>query len=124
MAGPTLHAVTQHETDDNAAWPMHVAQQGAEWTVADTGAPGEIAQATKAAVTNRRHYITAIRCSFDAAHIDVVHWSGGTVHALEVHNQVDILFDAPLVCDSNTIFASTLNVTSFNGRLSIEGFTA
>jgi hypothetical protein len=104
---------------------MEVADAAAEFSVTSTAAAGAVAAVSHAAVTGKSHYITAIHASFDAAHIDLLILAfDGTATRHQVHNARDFEFSNPVKVASATAATASLNVTSFNGDLTIRGFTA
>jgi len=115
---------TQRTSDQDASALVNV-PVASEWTVTATAVAGAIASVSKAAVTGKAHYITAVHASFDAAHIDILMLNlDGTINRHQVHNSRDIIFTNPVKVTDATAATGSINVTSFNGDLTMSGFTA
>lgn len=121
----TEERVSTFRTSDGDTSGLATTPQASEWTVTSTAAAGAVSSVSKAAVTGKAHYITAIHASFDEAHVDLLIWDlDGTPVRAQVHNARDIVFTNPVKVTDATAAVASLNVTSFNGDLSISGFTA
>jgi len=121
----TERRVSTFRTNDGDTSGLATATQAAEWTETATAAPGAIASVSKALVAGKAHYITAVHASFDAAHIDLLMIDAdGTINRHQVHNQRSLVFEAPLKVTDATAAVASLNVTSFNGDISMHGYTA
>jgi hypothetical protein len=121
----TEQRVSTFRTNDGDTVGLANTAQAAEWTVTATAAAGAVASVSKALVAGKAHYITAIHASFDTAHIDLLIWDlDGTPVRAQVHNARDFVFTAPIKVTDATAAVASLNVTSFNGDISISGYTA
>jgi len=96
-----------------------------EWTEIATKAAAGVAVVTKALVAGKSHYITAVHASFDDARIDILMWNfDGTINRHQVHNARSFIFQSPIKVTAATAAVASLNVASFNGDISISGYTA
>jgi hypothetical protein len=121
----TEERVSTFRSSDGDTSGLATSPQAAEWTVTATVAPAGVASVSKALVAGKAHYITAIHASFDAAHIGLLIWDfDGTPVRAQVHNARDIVFAAPVKVTDATAAVASLNVASFNGDISISGYTA
>jgi hypothetical protein len=120
----TEERVSTFRTNDQDTSGLAVSPQAAEWTVTATSAAADPAAVSKAAVTGKAHYITAIHASFDTAHIDLLIFDAGGERHAYVHNQRALIFESPVKCTDATAFVASLGVTSFVGALTVHGYTA
>ncbi len=123
----TEERVSTFRTNDQDTSGLAVTPQAAEWTVVAT-ADNAIASVSKAAVTGKAHYITAVHASFSAAAIKLLIWSDGTTERrMYVHNQRDIAFSEPVKVDDATAFVGSLAASGTGaviGALTVHGYTA